>query len=90
MAIIKYQLVDGTIPPELDDGGYFPVGDYFIGIGSGVGTELSKSELLDYVLADHKINPFNYRFNVGTTEVQSVDISDATSMPRPCENRHFA
>ena len=90
MAIIKYQLVDGTIPPELDDGGYFPVGDYFIGIGSGVGTELSKSELLEYILADHRINPFNYKFNVGTTEVLGVDASDSNGVVQLSPNKTTA
>ncbi len=63
MAIIKYQLVNSTTPSGITEGGHYKVGDDFIGIGSGVGTELSKSELLDYVLAEHRANPVNYKFS---------------------------
>ena len=59
MAVIKYQLEDnGTIPSYITDGGYFPIGDDLIGIGSGGGTELSKSELLSYVMAQHSSSTF--------------------------------
>ena len=57
MAIIKYQLDSGRTPAYISDGGYFVIGNDHIGIGSGGGTELSKSELLSYVLAGHASTP---------------------------------
>lgn len=58
MAIIKYQLDNGRIPSYITDGGYFLIGNYMIGIGSGGGTELSKSELLAYIMADHNSSTY--------------------------------
>ncbi len=51
MAIIKYTLVDGRVPSGLSSHGDFrnPVDKTYIGIGSGVGTELSIDELKTYV-----------------------------------------
>ena len=58
MAIIRYQLESGSIPSYISDGGYFDNGTYRIGIGSGGGTVLSKSELLSYVLSHHASSPY--------------------------------
>tara|TARA_Y100000310_G_C20111029_1_gene547110 strand:+ start:214 stop:534 length:321 start_codon:yes stop_codon:yes gene_type:complete len=72
MAIIKYSLDNGRIPSYISDGGHFinePAedesgnvtysGDYsLIGIGSGGGTELTKSQLLSHVLSIHAGNPW--------------------------------
>ena len=58
MAIIKYQLDTGRIPSYITDGGYFPVGNDYIGIGSGGGTELTKSALLSYVMTQHNSSTF--------------------------------
>ena len=58
MAIIRYQLDSGSIPSYIGDGGYFDNGTYRIGIGSGGGTVLSKSELLSYVLSHHASSPY--------------------------------
>ena len=61
MAIIRYQLDSGSIPSYITDGGWFPNSpstNYLIGIGSGGGTEMTKSELLDYVLAQHASTPY--------------------------------
>lgn len=58
MAIIKYQLVNSTTPVEITAISKFGIGNNLIGIGSGIGTELSRSELLDFVLAGHTANPW--------------------------------
>ena len=51
MAIIKYSYVNGIKPEGITSAGYWyqPVGRTYIGIGSGVGTELSIDELKTYV-----------------------------------------
>ena len=67
MAIIKYQLVNGAAPEGITAVSMFTIGNDMIGIGSGVGTELSKSELLDYVLAGHAVNP--RQFGDGTDPI---------------------
>ena len=58
MAIIKYQLVNRTTPVGITETSKFGIGSDLIGIGSGVGTELSRSELLNFVLAGHAANPW--------------------------------
>ena len=47
MAIIKYTLVNGRTPSGLSSSGDFhsPVDETYIGVGSGVGTEISIDEL---------------------------------------------
>ena len=57
MAIIKYQLDNGRTPSYITDGGYYGVGSEYIGIGSGGGTELTKSQLLSWVLSAHGNSP---------------------------------
>ena len=59
MAIIKYQLVNGTTPVGITGITKYGIGNDQIGVGSGVGIELSRSELLDIVLAGHADNPWN-------------------------------
>ncbi len=51
MAIIKYSLVNGQHPSGLSSRGdwHHPNEDTFIGVGSGLGTELSIAELKTYV-----------------------------------------
>ena len=51
MAIIKYSYVNGIKPEGITSAGYWyqPVGRTYIGIGSGVGTELSIDELKTYI-----------------------------------------
>ena len=48
MPIIKYTLVNGQTPSGITDGGWFlnSADNTLIGIGSGVGTELTKAELI--------------------------------------------
>ena len=72
MAIIKYSLDNGRIPSYISDGGYFLndsavdasgnvtyTGDSTrVGIGSGVGTELTKAQLLNHVLTIHGQRPW--------------------------------
>ena len=58
MAIIRYQLDRGEIPSYISDGGHFARGNDLIGIGSGGGTVLSKSELISYVLSQHASSPY--------------------------------
>ena len=72
MAIIKYQIENRRCPSFITDGGYFPVGNDLIGIGSGGGTELSKSQLLSYVMADHNSTTYT-KFVRG----EFVDMSDS-------------
>ena len=53
MAIIQYGLNEiGDDPSGISDGGYYINNghEHRIGIGTGGGTELTKAELLDYVL----------------------------------------
>ena len=76
MAIIRYQLDSGSIPSYISDGGYFSNGTYIIGIGSGGGTVLSKSELLSYVLSHHASSP--YRMPNGTSD--EIPIASMSAM----------
>ena len=48
MRIIKYTLVNGQTPSGITDGGWFlnSADNTLIGIGSGVGIELTKAELI--------------------------------------------
>ena len=76
MAIIKYRIENRRCPSYITDGGYFHVGNDLIGIGSGGGIELSKSELLSYVMADH--NSSTYKKTVFSSGIpQFVDMSDS-------------
>ena len=72
MAVIKYQIENRRCPSFITDGGYFPVCNELIGIGSGGGTELSKSQLLAYVMADHNSTTYT-KFVRG----EFVDMSDS-------------
>ena len=72
MAVIKYQIENRQCPSFITDGGYFPVGNDLIGIGSGGCTELSKSQLLAYVMADHNSTTYT-KFVRG----EFVDMSDS-------------
>ena len=72
MAVIKYQIENRRCPSFITDGGYFPVGNDLIGIGAGGGTELSKSQLLSYVMADHNSTTYT-KFVRG----EFVDMSDS-------------
>jgi hypothetical protein len=80
MAIIKYQLDTGRIPAYITDGGYFPVGNDLIGIGSGGGTVLSKSELLSYVMADHNSSTYQKIASVMPTRQADMSDSEVTTM----------
>ena len=73
MAIIKYQLVNRTIPSYITDSGLFHHGDDFIGIGSGGGTELSKSELHTLIMTWHN----NYVFKHPNSAREIVAMTDA-------------
>ena len=77
MAIIKYQLDTGRIPSYITDGGYFPVGNDLVGIGSGGGTELSKSELLSYVMTQHNSSTFQKITESYTAAPIQEDMSDS-------------
>ena len=72
MAIIKYQLVNRTTPVGITETSKFGIGSDLIGIGSGVGTELSRSELLNFVLAGHSAKPWK------SSEVIEVNPVDET------------
>ena len=78
MAIIRYQLEDnGSIPSYITDGGYFLVGNNLIGIGSGGGTELSKSELLAYVMADHDAHTYITVDATAIASLRGTNMSDS-------------
>ena len=83
MAIIKYQLEDnGSIPSYITDGGYFVFGNDYIGIGSGGGTELTKSALHSYVMAQHNsstLKKITYQTNGAPLESNMSD-SEVTTM----------
>ena len=76
MAVIKYQIENRRCPSYITDGGYFHVGNDLIGIGSGGGTVLSKSELLAYVMANHNASTYKKTI-VGLGASQFVDMSDS-------------
>ena len=81
MAIIRYPLVDRTTPSYITDGGYFlnDSDDTRIGIGSGGGIEMSKSELITYVLTLHDSDPFVK--NLGHVEPRAtMTNSEVTAM----------
>jgi len=69
MAIIKYQLDSGRTPEYISDGGYFIIGNDYIGIGSGGGTEMTKSELNTYILSNHSSNPYKVLDRSGVPEL---------------------
>ena len=72
MAIIKYQLVNGTTPVGITGITKYGIGSDLIGIGSGVGTELSRSELLNFVLAGHAANPWKSSDVIGLSPVDGT------------------
>ncbi len=80
MAIIRYQLDNGAIPSYISDGGYFPVGNDLIGIGSGGGTEMTKSELNTYILSHHSSNPFSVLDVEGNPTNTNMNTSQVTAM----------
>ncbi len=59
MAIIKYSFVNGQVPSEITDRGHYHhlVDDTWIGVGSGVGTELTVAQLKTYVKDVRDNNP---------------------------------
>tara|TARA_Y100000310_G_C20267169_1_gene616309 strand:- start:62 stop:355 length:294 start_codon:yes stop_codon:yes gene_type:complete len=74
MAIIKYTLVNGRTPSGLSSRGdwYNPVEDTYIGVGSGLGTELSIAELKTYVKALRSVtNLIHVEYN-RDTQVETV------------------
>ena len=81
MAIIKYTLVSGRKPSGITQGGYWrhPVDKTYIGIGSGVGTELSIDELKTYVKSLKSI--VNMRHLEWDNEVEAL------ASPEPIVNR---
>ena len=79
MAVIKYQIENRRWPSFITDGGYFPVGNDLIGIGSGGGTELSKSQLLAYVMADHNSTTYTKPIH-GSVEVADMSDLEVTTM----------
>jgi hypothetical protein len=79
MAIIKYQLDSGRTPSYITDGGYYGVGNEYIGIGSGGGTELTKSQLLSWVLSAHGSSPFQKQPPAYRSYVTMTD-SEVTTM----------
>jgi|TARA_R110002020_G_scaffold270306_2_gene485619 ribose 5-phosphate isomerase len=72
MAIIRYTLVDGQHPSGLSVKNQWrnPVDGTFIGIGSGVGTELSIDELKTHAKSLKSI--FNMRYQEWDNEVQAL------------------
>ena len=72
MAIIKYQLVNRTTPVGITETSKFGIGSDLIGIGSGVGTELSRSELLNFVLAGHSAKPWKSSEFIGLSPVDGT------------------
>ena len=59
MAIIRYSFVNGQVPSEITDSGHYHhlVDDTWIGVGSGVGTELTVAQLKTYVKDVRDNNP---------------------------------
>ena len=75
MAIIKYTLVNGQTPSGITDRGYWhnPTDETFIGIGSGVGTEISKADLKTYVKSLKSIVAMRHIEYDGSTPVELVN-----------------
>ena len=75
MAIIKYTLVNGQTPSGITDRGYWqhPTAETFIGIGSGVGTEISKDDLKTYVKSLKSITNIRHIEYDGSTPVELVN-----------------
>ena len=66
MAIIKYTLVNGRKPSGITQGSFWhnPSDETYVGIGSGVGTELSINELKTYVKSLPNIHYVEWDNNV--------------------------
>tara|TARA_Y100000296_G_scaffold40763_1_gene47055 strand:+ start:228 stop:536 length:309 start_codon:yes stop_codon:yes gene_type:complete len=81
MAIIKYTLVNGQVPSGLSVKGQWhnPEDGTYIGIGSGVGTELSVPELKTYVKSLKSI--------VNMRHVEWDADPEADASPEPTVNR---
>lgn len=77
--IVKYKLVDGKIPTNIVDGGYFVEGDYLIGKGIDLKQQvLTKEELTQQVLLQHQTTPYkNMDSQVELTEQEVIDIVSA-------------
>ena len=95
MAIIKYQLVNRTTPVGITAISKFGIGSDLIGIGSGVGTELSRSELLNFVLAGHSAKPWKSSEFIGLSPVDgtittpvNLTISEVTAEVNEWCDRH--
>tara|TARA_Y100001951_G_scaffold95834_1_gene93739 strand:- start:128 stop:421 length:294 start_codon:yes stop_codon:yes gene_type:complete len=75
MAIIKYTLVNGQTPSGLSSRGdwHSPVEETYIGVGSGLGTELSIAELKTYVKGLKSITNMLYMEYDGDTPVVTVN-----------------
>ena len=75
MAIIKYTLVNGQTPSGITDRGYWqhPRDETVIGIGSGVGTDISKDDLNTYVKSLKSITNIRHIEYDGSTPVELVN-----------------
>ena len=75
MAIIKYTLVNGRTPSGLSSRGdwHSPVEETYIGVGSGLGTELSIAELKTYVKGLRSITNMRYMEFDGETPIETVN-----------------
>ena len=82
MAIIKYTLVDGRVPSGLSSSGDFhsPVDETYIGIGSGVGTEISIDELKTWLKAIKSV--INIRHQEWDNEIRALASLEPT-LDRP-------
>lgn len=74
--IVKYKLIDGKIPTNIVDGGYFVVGDYLIGKGVDLEQQvLTQEELTQQVLLQHQTTPYiNMDSRVELTEQEVTNI----------------
>ena len=74
MAIIKYTLVNGQRPSGITSGSAWrhPNDETYIGIGSGVGTELSVAELKTYVKSLKSITNLRHIEYDGDTDIVTV------------------
>ncbi len=80
MAIIKYTLDNGNTPDYITNGGMFynRSDSTYIGIGSGGGTEITKSELITRALAMHANRGWSkWDSNSPHNTVVTVDLDDA-------------
>ena len=78
--IIKYKLVNGMIPTNIVDGGYFFDGEYLYGKGIEIQQDIiTKEELLSQILAQHSKTPYK-KIEPNSIESINMSVEEVTAM----------